>query len=139
MTHDSLVATLHDRVDLVSRLLVRIECEGCRSSLGDLRVLLLNMIGTLARDPGIETAVEDLYEAAAVIVAERSAGIALSQRRRRLMRDAHRRLRERLDGASETIGRSEPLGLQGLAALYAAQIARQFGLSDSRLVGLTTA
>ncbi len=71
--------------------------EGAESALREVRSFLLDLLGLVERDPGIEVAANDLYEAAAALVsAHASRSPAPDARRSRLLRDAARRLGIRL-------------------------------------------
>jgi len=85
---------------LVGQAITRVEQgdEG-EAALRDLRASLLEIRGLRARDPGIRTASQDLFEAAAALVLDDRAGVVVVDiRRRRLLNDAHLRLRRRLEG-----------------------------------------
>ena len=59
---------------------------------------LLEIRALRARDPGIRMAAQDLYEAAAALVIDERAGPGVVDIRRwRLLKEADRRLRRRLD------------------------------------------
>jgi hypothetical protein len=59
---------------------------------------LLEINALRARDPGIRMAAQDLYEAAAALVLDKRAGALVADIRRwRLLKEAHLRLRRRLD------------------------------------------
>ena len=84
---------------LVGQAIVRIEQgdEG-EAALRELRASLLEIRGLRARDPGIRTASQDLFEAAAALVLDDRAGVVVVDiRRRRLLNEAHLRLRRRLE------------------------------------------
>jgi hypothetical protein len=128
----ALAHTIDERLEMIEALIARIDQAGADSDLRDLRLLLLDTMGLLRRDPGIEAAAEDLYAAAAAFVSDRTANASPIARKLRLFHSAHQRLKERLAGAAERVGPQERPRLQGLAALYATQ----FGLG-STLTGLS--
>jgi len=70
------------------------------AALRELWAVLLELKVVVARDPGIRMAAEDLYAAAAAIVAGQNTGSERSDIRPwRLLKDADRRLRDRLASA----------------------------------------
>ena len=84
---------------LVAQAIVRIE-EGDRgeAALRELWASLVEIKALRARDPGIRMAAQDVYEAAAVVVVDtRTGAVVVDIRRWRLLREAHLRLRRRLE------------------------------------------
>ena len=84
---------------LVAQAIVRIE-QGDRgeAALRELWASLVEIKALRARDPGIRMAAQDVYEAAAVVVVDtRTGAVVVDIRRRRLLREAHLRLRRRLE------------------------------------------
>ena len=80
---------------------VREKDNGVTGRTGDLvgaGKLGVDILGLIERDPGIEAATDDLYEAAAAFLAEVTASTPLA-RHLRLLREARLRYRERLSGA----------------------------------------
>jgi hypothetical protein len=68
------------------------------AALRELRASLLEIRALRARDPGIRMATQDLYEAAAALVIDKLAGTGVVDIRRwRLLKEADRRLRRRLE------------------------------------------
>jgi hypothetical protein len=128
----ALTQIIDERLELIEALITRIDQAGAESDLKDLQLLLLDTIGLLRRDPGIEAAAEDLFAAAAALVSDRTTNASPIARKLRLFHSAHQRLKERLAGAAERVGPQERPRLQGLAALYATQ----FGLGPT-LTGLS--
>ena len=81
------------------------------AALRELWAVLLELKVVVARDPGIRMAAEDLYEAAAALVAGQNTGSERADVRRwRLLTDADARLRERLTAARPS-GKARPVGL----------------------------
>jgi hypothetical protein len=98
--------------------------QGRESDLRDLRVLLINTMSLLKRDPGVEAAIDDLYAAARAVMKDAAVGIHPVPRNVRILRSALVRFSERLSAIS---GLSEPddsLRLRGLEAAYAVQLER---------------
>ena len=98
MTLNGFVAALEDLLERVERAAASIEQGGGENALHDLRLALIEILGLIKRDPGIEAAADDLYEAAAAFLADVTASTPLG-RRLRLLREARLRYRERLTGA----------------------------------------
>ena len=94
-------AATEDWLGIVGLAIARIEQgNGAEAALRELRGLLLELQGMVARDPGIRMAADDLSAAATAVVASRSAESALVDVRcRRLLREANARLRDRLASA----------------------------------------
>jgi len=69
-----------------------------------LRRALVDLLRLIRRDPGIEAAAWDLYDAAAALVRDHGAGEMPMARKRRLLKDAHGRFRERLSSALSSKG-----------------------------------
>jgi hypothetical protein len=83
----------------VSQVIATIEQgQDGEAALRELRASLLEIRALRARDPGIRTACQDLYEAAAALVLDDRAGVVVVDIRRwRLLNDAHLRLHRRLE------------------------------------------
>ena len=84
---------------LVAEAIVRIE-QGDRgeAALRELWASLVEIKALRARDPGIRMAAQDVYEAAAAAVVDtRTGAVVVDIRRWRLLREAHLRLRRRLE------------------------------------------
>jgi hypothetical protein len=74
--------------------------DSVEAALRELEAFLLHTLGLVKRDPGLEIAAYDLYAAAAVIVASRSADASVVDVRPwRLLSDAARRFGERVQAA----------------------------------------
>jgi hypothetical protein len=91
-------ASLGDLLAQVERAAVKFEQGGQKIDLHDLRAALIDVLGLIERDPGIEAATEDLYDAAAAFLPDVTASTPLA-RRLRLLREARFRYCERLTGA----------------------------------------
>ena len=94
-------AATEDWLSIVGLAISRIEQgNGAETALRELRALLLELEGMVARDPGLRMEADDLNNAATAVVASRSATSALVDVRcRRLLREANTRLRDRLASA----------------------------------------
>jgi hypothetical protein len=92
---------LDELLGLVGQAVNRIRCgDGADAALRELWAALLELRGTVARDPGIRMAADDLYEAASALVAAKSGGPErVDVRRWRLLNEAEARLRTRLGSA----------------------------------------
>ena len=98
----ALKGAAHDLLALVEQAIGRIEQrDQAEAALRALWASLLEIRALRARDPGIRMAAQDLYEAAAALVLDERAGLGVVDIRRwRLLKEADRRLRRRLeDGA----------------------------------------
>jgi len=85
--------------------------DGAEAALRELWAALLEVKAKVARDPGIRMAADDLYEAAAALVAARSVGPdGVDVRRWRLLKEAGLRLRTRLASAQPS-DKAQLLGL----------------------------
>ena len=74
--------------------------DGADAALREMGAALLQVKATVARDPGIRMAADDLHEAASALVAAKSSGPeAADVRRWRLLKEADARLRARLSSA----------------------------------------
>jgi hypothetical protein len=103
---------LDELLGLVGQAVSRIRCgDGADAALRELWAALLELGATVARDPGIRMAADDLYEAASALVAAKSGGPErVDVRRWRLLNEAEARLRTRLGSARP----SEKAKLSGL-------------------------
>src|SRR4051812_44884270 len=86
---------------IVTEAIARIERgDGADAALRELWAALLEVEATVARDPGISMAADDLYEAASALVGDRSGGPeTVDVRSWRLLKEADARLRTRLASA----------------------------------------
>jgi len=124
MTPKTFEETIRERIEAVEVVVTLIAQEGRENDLHDLRVLLINIMGLLKRDPGIESAADDLYAAAAAHVKDSSAGLQPMARKLRLLKDARERFCSRLPGAVARCGAVEEPRYHGLEAAYAVQLER---------------
>ena len=124
MTDNTIAQTINERIGAVRVVVNLIAQTGRGDHLHDLRVLLINTMSLLKRDPGIEAAVDDLYAAAAVLVKDASSGIQPSARSLRLLLSAADRFCGRLTSAVDRIGPEPEVRLKGLEAAYAVQLER---------------
>jgi hypothetical protein len=124
MTLKTFNETIRERVEALELIVTVIAQEGREANLHDLRVLLINVMSLLKRNPGIESAADDLYAAAFALVTDSSVGSQPLARKLRLLRDARDRFCARLPGAAERNGPGEEMRFQGLEAAYAIQLER---------------
>ena len=105
-------AATDELLSLIEQAIARIELgEGAEAALREMRASLLEIQAMVERDPGIRMAADDLYEAAAALVAGKSAGPDLADVRRwRLLKEAGFRLCARLASAQP----SEKARMMGL-------------------------
>src|SRR5215208_4613076 len=94
-------AATDELLSLIEQAIARIEQgEEADAALREMRASLLEIKAMVERDPGIRMAADDLYEAAAALVAGKSAGPDLADVRRwRLLKEAGFRLCARLASA----------------------------------------
>ncbi|MBM6595447.1 hypothetical protein [Microvirga pudoricolor] len=124
MLHKTFAETIDERLKAIGLLADCIALQPEQSDLHDLRVLLLDVMGLLKRDPGIESAADDLYAAAMALVRDKAVGAQPIARKQRLLKDARSRFFGRLNGAAERIG-PQDLRLKGFAAFQAAHLSRK--------------
>ena len=96
-------ATFENAVDeMVGRLhaiLLTIQQGGGEESLYRLQQQLIELMGLVERNPGIEAATGDLYAAAEALVMDRAACSQPMVRKLRLLVHAHQRFRDHLSAA----------------------------------------
>ncbi len=125
MTDKSFAETIRERVAAVEVVAEAIAEHGRETDLRDLRVLLINTMSLLSRDPGVEAAVDDLYAAAREIVNDAAAGVHPVIRNVRCLRGALVRFSERVPVVSGLSEPEEAPRFRGLEAAYAVQLERQ--------------
>jgi hypothetical protein len=101
MTPKTLAETIDDRLGAIELAVSAITNETSEAELQKLRVLIVDAMSCLGRDPGVEAAADDLYAAANALVADSSIGSQPLARKLRLLKDAGMRFRIRLLGAAE--------------------------------------
>ncbi len=104
MTFKILAEAVDEKLALIAPVLTRIENGGGRADLRDLGRHLIDAMSLFQRNPGIEAAADDLYAAAMALVADTNANCQPTARKLRLVKEAHLRLRSRLEKAAERIG-----------------------------------
>uniref|UniRef100_UPI00191F241C hypothetical protein n=1 Tax=Microvirga soli TaxID=1854496 RepID=UPI00191F241C len=113
MTDKALAQTIKERIEAVKKVVNLLAQAGRGDDLHDLRVLLINTMGLLKRDPGTEAAVDDLYAASAVLVKDASSGIPPSARSLRILLAASERFCFRLMAAVERLEPAPSACLKG--------------------------
>ena len=98
MTPNAFSAARDDLLTGIEQAIGAIEQGGGEAELNGLWLLMLDVLRLIERDPGIETAAQDLYDAAARLSAGRGGSVPLA-RQHRLLRDARARYHERLTEA----------------------------------------
>ena len=91
----SFAPSLEEMLARVERAAQAIEQGGQEIVLHDLRLALIDVMCLIERNPGIEAAAQDLYDAASAFASDAQQ----SKRRLRVLRDARVRFRERLTRA----------------------------------------
>ncbi len=124
MTDKSFAETIRERIAAIELVAEAIAEQGKESDLRDLRVLLINTMSLLIRDPGVEAAVDDLYAAAREIVKDAAAGVHPVTRNVRCLRSALVRFSERVPVVAGLSEPEEPMRFRGLEAAYAVQLER---------------
>jgi hypothetical protein len=127
-TYKTFAEMLDERLESIELAVTWIAHGASESDLHDLRILLVDVMGLLQRDPGVEAAVDDLYAAAAAVVKDRPFGQQPIVRKQRLLKDAGTRLRRQLYAAASRVGAKERFELPGLAVISAAQMALRAAL-----------
>ncbi|MBJ6127150.1 hypothetical protein [Microvirga splendida] len=135
MIDSALAKTIQDRTEAVKKVVNLLAQAGRADDLHDLRVLLINTMSLLKRDPGTEAAVDDLYAAAAVLVKDASSGTPPSARSLRILLSASDRFCMRLGAAADRIEPQPEMRLKGLEAAYAVQLERFSMSADLDPVG----
>jgi len=124
MADSTITQTINERIEAVKKVINLIAQAGRADDLHDLRVLLINTMSMLKRDPGIEAAVDDLYASADALVKDASAGTPPNTRSLRLLLSASDRFCTRLTAAVDRIAPEPEMRLKGLEAAYAVQLER---------------
>ena len=135
MTDSTLARTINERIEAVKKVVNLLAQAGRGDDLHDLRVLLINTMSLLKRDPGTEAAVDDLYAAAAVLVKDALSGIPPSARSLRILLSASERFCTRLAAAAGRIEPEPEMRLKGLEAAYAVQLERSSMSADLDPIG----
>lgn len=135
MGDSSITQTINERIEAVKKVVNLIAQAGRKGDLHDLRVLLINTMSLLKRDPGIEAAVDDLYAAADALVRDASCGTPPNARSLRLLVSASDRFSDRLVAAVDRLVPAPELRLKGLEAAYAVQLERYTDAEDLDPVG----
>jgi hypothetical protein len=122
MSDKTFAETIDHRLAAIERVVESLAGASAESDLRDLRVLLIDVISLLKRDPGVEAAADDLDAAAAALVKDSAVGSQPLVRKLRLLRDARQRFHDRLIVATARTGDKEYRGLQEAAIAYAARL-----------------
>ncbi|WP_230533832.1 hypothetical protein [Microvirga roseola] len=124
MTHKTFAENVEERSAAIELVVTLILQEGREAGLHDLRVLLIDVMGLMKRDPGLESAADDLYAAAAALVKDSSSGLQPIARKLRLLKDARERFCSRLSDVGSRSGSEGEPRFKGLEAAYAVQLER---------------
>lgn len=130
MARKNFAETIGERIAATELVVDAICQQGGEVHLHDLRVLLINTMSLLARDPGVEAAVDDLYAAASAIVRDASVGSHPVPRNIRFLRSALVRFTERVPALLGEEGTNDSMRLRGLDAAYAVQLERSAHVED---------
>src|SRR5215207_1131540 len=103
MAEKSFTDTLEEKLAFISPTVKAIEFGGDQSYLRELQTLLRQHLASLVvlfeRDPGLDAATADLYAAAAAVVNDTTRASQPLARKRRLLKEAQTRFRERISTA----------------------------------------
>jgi len=106
----SLTVAVDELLSVIEQAVARIE-QGEGAALREIWTALHELQAMVARDPGISMAAQDLHGAAEALVAGHGAGSKqVDLRRWRLLKDADRRLRDRL-AAARPSDKAQPVDL----------------------------
>lgn len=130
MTQKTLAETIAERIAATELVVDVIAQHGREADLRDLRVLLINTMSLLTRDPGVEAAVDDLYAASAALVRDVAVGSHPVPRNLRFLRSALARFTERVPTLLCEEKIDDPMRLRGLDAAYAVQLERSVHVED---------
>ena len=122
MADKTFAERIDERLAAIEHVVASLAESSTQTNLRDLRVLLIDVIGLLKRDPGVEAAADDLYGAAMALVVDSAVGSQPLPRKLRLLRDARQRFHDRLLGATARTGPDEYRELKEAAAVYVAQM-----------------
>jgi hypothetical protein len=99
MTETTFENAVDEMVGRLHPILLTIQQGGGEEALYSLQQQLIDLMGLVERNPGIESATGDLYAAAEALVADRAACSLPITRKLRLLVHAHQRFREHLSAA----------------------------------------
>jgi hypothetical protein len=99
MTETTFENAVDEMVGRLHSILLTIQQGGGEEALYSLQQQLIELMGLVERNPGIEAATGDLYAAAEALVADRAACSQPIARKLRLLVHAHQRFREHLSAA----------------------------------------
>ena len=130
MTQKNLAETIGERIAAIELVVDVVAQHGRDADLRDLRVLLINTMSLLSRDPGVEAAVDDLYAAASALARDVASGTHPVPRNLRFLRSALLRFTERVPVLLGEEKVDDPMRLRGLDAAYAVQLERCAHVED---------
>jgi hypothetical protein len=99
MTETTFENTVDEMVGRLHPILLTIQHGGGEEALYSLQQQLIELMGLVERNPGIEAATGDLYAAAEALVADQAVRSQPIARKLRFLIDAHQRFREHLSAA----------------------------------------
>ena len=99
MTETTFENAVDEMVGRLHSILLTIQQGGGEEALCSLQQQLIDLMGLVERNPGIEAAIGDLYAAAEALVADRAPCSQPIARKVRLLVHAHQRFCEHLSGA----------------------------------------
>ena len=120
MAFKNLAEAVDEKLALIALILARIEQGSGSSDLRELGQHLIDAMRLFPRNPGIEAAADDVYGAAAALVADSTVRSQPVARKLRLLKEAHLRFSSRLSTAVERTGRYEHLVVPAFSIRHAA-------------------
>jgi len=99
MTETTFENAVDEMVGRLHSILLTIQQGGGEEALYSLQQQLIELMGLVERNPGIEAATGDLYGAAEALVTDRAARSQPIARKLRLLVHAHQRFRDQLSAA----------------------------------------
>lgn len=99
MTETTFENAVDEMLGRLHPILLTIQQGGGEEALYSLQQQLVDLMGLIERNPGIEAATGDLYAAAEALVADRAACSQPIARKLRLLVHAHQRFRDQLAAA----------------------------------------
>lgn len=120
MEYRNLNDAVGEKLDNIAEIIASVEKGTSAANLCLLMNHLIDALDLFRRNPGIEAAADDLYQATTAVACELRGNLKPSSRRMRLLREAHLRFRSRLEAAVERLGPYEHLMVPLLQARQAA-------------------
>jgi hypothetical protein len=101
MTETTFENAIDEMLGRLDPIMLVIQQGGGEAALYSLQQQLIELMGLIERNPGIEAATGDLYAAAEALVIDRAASLQPMARKLRLLVEAHQRFRNQLSAARQ--------------------------------------